>query len=286
MFLILGILIFMSLMTYVIPAGQFATNPDTGKLIGDEFSFLGYQTPVNPIQAFLLILQGLTSSGQVIGLLLAGGGFSGVVLATGAIDEVVDYAIYKLKDKGTSILIPIVFFIYCFVGGFQGGDQIIAMVPIGLAFARKLKLDPVVGLAVILMAFQVGGMSSPTAYAMLPQLTMGVELYSGFGVRVAMWALLSAIGMLTVLSYAKKVAKNPENSILDVSEWYDKTSAADDSAIKTATLSTQAVIILILFLLQPLVCLFLVNALGMGNECIPAVMIVAAIIIGLVKWGG
>lgn len=35
MFLILGILMVMSLLTYVIPAGQFAKDPDTGKLIGD-----------------------------------------------------------------------------------------------------------------------------------------------------------------------------------------------------------------------------------------------------------
>ena len=170
MFLVLGILIFMSLMTYIIPAGQFATDPETNKLLGDQFAFLPEQTPVNPWEAIMMILPGLTSSGQVIGLLLCGGGFSGVVLATGAIDRMVDFAIYKFKNQGLSILIPIVFLIYCFVGGFQGGDQIIAMVPIGLAFAKKLRLDPVVGLSVVLLAFHVGGLSSPTSYAMLPQL--------------------------------------------------------------------------------------------------------------------
>lgn len=44
MFLILGILMVMSLLTYVIPAGQFAKDPDTGKLIGDQFAFLDAQT--------------------------------------------------------------------------------------------------------------------------------------------------------------------------------------------------------------------------------------------------
>lgn len=122
MFLILGILMVMSLLTYVIPAGQFAKDPDTGKLIGDQFAFLDAQTPVNPQQALCLVLTGLQNSGLIIGMLLAAGGFSGVVLATKAIDDVVDWALWKLKDKGVDVLFPIVFFIYCFIGAFAGGD--------------------------------------------------------------------------------------------------------------------------------------------------------------------
>ena len=282
MFLVLGILIFMSLMTYIIPAGQFATDPETKKLLGDQFSFLPEQTPVNPWDAILMILPGLTASGQVIGLLLCGGGFSGVVLATGAIDHMVDYAIYKLKDKGINLLIPIVFFIYCFVGGFQGGDQIIAMVPIGLVFAKKLRLDPVVGLSVILLAFHVGGLSSPTSYAMLPQLMMGVELYSGFGVRVLMLVILSTTAMLMVLRYAKKVAKDPKNSVLDPDEWYAVLDTGNSAEVKEATITGRDVAVVVLFLLQPIVALILVTGLGMGTGATAATMILMAILIGFV----
>lgn len=282
MFLVLGVLVFMSLMTYLIPAGQFAVDPESKQLLGDQFSFLPEQTPVNPWEAILMILPGLTSSGQVIGLLLCGGGFSGVVLATGAIDHMVDYAIFKLKDKGINLLIPIVFFIYCFVGGFQGGDQIIAMVPIGLAFAKKLRLDPIVGLSVILLAFHVGGLSSPTAYAMLPQLMMGVELYSGFGVRVLMLLILSTAAMLMVLRYAKKVAKDPKNSILDPEEWYTGLDAGDSGEGKEATITYRDIAVVVLFLLQPIVALVLVTGLGMGTSATAATMIIMAILIGFV----
>ena len=30
-----------SLLTYVIPAGQFMTDPETGKILGDQFQYLG-----------------------------------------------------------------------------------------------------------------------------------------------------------------------------------------------------------------------------------------------------
>ena len=36
-----------SLLTYVIPAGQFMTDPETGKILGDQFQYLGAQTPVS-----------------------------------------------------------------------------------------------------------------------------------------------------------------------------------------------------------------------------------------------
>lgn len=66
----------------------------------------GLSDPVNPWRALTLILDGLTSSGMIIGLLLAAGGYTGVVLSTKAIDETVDYAIYKLQDKGINVLVP------------------------------------------------------------------------------------------------------------------------------------------------------------------------------------
>ena len=283
MFLILGILMVMSLLTYVIPAGQFAKDPDTGKLIGDQFSFLDEQTPVNPWQALCLVLTGLQNSGLIIGMLLAAGGFSGVVLATKSIDDVVDWALWKLKDKGVDVLFPIVFFIYCFIGAFAGGDQIIAMVPIGLEFAKKLKLDPVCGMSIVLLAYHIGGMSSPTTGAMLPQLTMGVPLYSGMGVRIIILVLLSVVALACVMRYVKKVAKDPKNSILDPSEWLAETAINGESAVKEVELDKRSVAAVILFLLQPIAGILVVSVFKMGNGALVATMILFAIVIGLVK---
>ena len=98
--LILSLLVLMSLMTYIIPAGQFGTDPETGAILSDQFHLLGYQTPVNPWRALTLILDGLTSSGMIIGLLLAAGGYTGVVLSTKAIDETVDLCHLQAPGQG------------------------------------------------------------------------------------------------------------------------------------------------------------------------------------------
>lgn len=280
--LILSLLLLMSLATYVVPAGQFAKDPETGKLISSQFRFLEAQTPVNPWNAMKLILTGLSNSGLVIGMLLAAGGYTGVVLSTKSIDETVDWAIYKLKDKGINVLVPIVFYIYCFIGAFAGGDHIIAMVPIGLMFAKKLKLDPIIGMSIIILAYFTGGLSSPTG-CMLPQLTMGVQLYSGFGVRFFLFLVLSTVSMLFVLRYAKKIAKDPSKSIIPLEEWYEENVVVDDSAVKEVTLSKTSALVVILFLLQPVVSLILVSGMGQGNGATVAVMIIWAFLIGKIK---
>lgn len=205
MVIVFCLIFFMSAMTYVIPAGQFATDPQTGQLIGSEFHFLGHQTPVSPWQAMLYIKNGIVNSGTIIATLFAAGGLTGVVLATKSIDNLVDYSIYRLQDKGLDVLIPLLTLVFLLFGTFSGGDYVIAMVPIGLMIARKLRVDPIVGFSVVIVAIVLGGTSSPTN-VMLAQMVMEVPLYSGFGMRLLLNIPVYGIVIFYIWSYAKKVA--------------------------------------------------------------------------------
>ena len=156
LFLMLGLILLMSLLTYIVPAGQFATDPETGALIGDEFHLLGHQTPVNIWQALNYILPGFMNSSYVISLLLISGGCVGIIMGTGAFDEMVNWALYKLQDKGVSVLVPIVFMVIAIHGGFGGGDSMIALVPLGVMMAKKLRLDPIMAVALTFFASFTG----------------------------------------------------------------------------------------------------------------------------------
>ena len=117
--IMMGLLLFACLLTYIIPAGEFAVD-ENGKILGDQFSYLGHQNPVAPWRMFMLILQGLGDSGLVIWTVLTSGAMTAVVMATGAIDELLNWAIYKLKDKSENILITIMFVLMVYLGGFGG----------------------------------------------------------------------------------------------------------------------------------------------------------------------
>ena len=63
--IMLGLLVVASILTCIVPAGQFATDAE-GNVLGDQFSYLGHQTPVNIWQMLMLIVDGFSGSAQVI----------------------------------------------------------------------------------------------------------------------------------------------------------------------------------------------------------------------------
>ena len=54
LWIMFGIILLSCIATYIIPAGEFATDA-AGKIIGTDFKFLGHQTPVSPWDALMLM---------------------------------------------------------------------------------------------------------------------------------------------------------------------------------------------------------------------------------------
>ena len=142
-----GIILLSCLATYLIPAGQFVTN-EAGEIIGTDFQYLGHQTPVSPWDALMLLKSGLTGAATIMFVVMSSGATINVVLETGAMDDLMNWAVYRLKDKGTNLLIILMMVLMAYLGGFGGTDALIAVVPIGILFSKKLKLDPICALGV------------------------------------------------------------------------------------------------------------------------------------------
>ena len=151
-----GLLFISSAMTYIIPAGQFGVNPETGKIMGDSFQYLGHQTPVSPVKVMLLIIDGMVNSSLVGYSVMISGAMVAIVMGTGAFDEFMNWAIYKLKDSNENIIVIVMFALMVYLGAFGGSDALIAIVPIGVMFAKKLKLDPICAIGVSTFATLLG----------------------------------------------------------------------------------------------------------------------------------
>lgn len=279
LFLMIGLILFMSAMTYIIPAGEYATNPETGALIGDQFNYLGAQTPISPWDAFMLILPGLQNSSLVISMLLIGGGTTGIVLETGALDEMISWAIYKLKDQGTNVLVPLMCIIIGLLGAFGGGDQLVAIVPIGVMFAKKLKLDPIIAAAVTFMASMVGFATGPTKL-MIPQIMLDIPVYSGFGMRFAIMSLAIIICAIYTLWYAKRIQKDPSKSYMGNTDWLNNVDVEDD--LEEVKFNWKAALVTLIFFGQYVIIVSLMLGPKLGNAVMPAVQIIAALLCGLI----
>ena len=250
--IMIGLLLFACLLTYIVPAGEFAVD-ENGKILGDQFQYLGHQTPVAPWRMFMLILQGLSDSGTVIWTVLTSGAMTAVVMATGAIDELLNWAIYKLKDKSENILITIMFVLMVYLGGFGGTDALIAVVPIGVIFTKKLKLDPICAIGVSSYATLLGFGTGPTKQ-FITQLMKGVPVYGAFFTMFISMNFYLLLGLFLLLRYVKKIRKDPTKSLMWSEGWNPANmvvTAEEEAKLSQGTkLSGRTVAILILFLGQ------------------------------------
>lgn len=284
LWIMFGIILLSCLATYLIPAGQFLTN-EAGEIVGTDFEYLGHQTPVSPWDALMLMKTGLNGAATIMFVVMVSGATINVVLETGAMDDLMNWAVYKLKDKGSSLLIALMMILMAYLGGFGGTDALIAVVPIGILFSKKLKLDPIVALGVTTFAALVGFGTGPAQQA-TTQMLMGVIPYSAFFTRLVIMNFFLAVAIFMVLAYVKKIRKNPEASLMYSEGWRPDAvleDADESSVLKKVEMSWRKFAVIIIFLLQYLV-IALYSLLG-GSETFDfmiAVMIVTMILVGIV----
>lgn len=253
--IMMGLLLITSLLTYVIPAGQFMTDPETKKILGDQFQFLGHQTPVSPFKMMFMLLDGLTSSSLIGYSVMVSGAMVAIVMGTGAFDDFLNWAIYKLKDKDDSILVIVMFFLMVYLGAFGGSDALIAVVPIGVMFAKKLKLDPICAIGVSTYATLIGFGTGPTKQT-VTQLMMNVRIYGTFFTMFISMNVFMLVGMWFLLSYVKKIRKDPANSMMYAEGWRPEAvdvSAEEGGLVKEVKLGWRTIAVLLVYISQYLI---------------------------------
>ena len=261
-----GIILLACLATYVIPAGQFATN-EAGEIMGTEFHYLGYQTPVSPWDALMSMKTGLTSAATIMFVVMISGATINVVLDTGVMDDMMNWSVAKLKDKGPNLLVIMMMVLMAYLGGFGGTDALIAVVPIGILFAKKL--------------------TGPAQQA-TTQMLMGVIPYSAFFTRLIIMNFFLAVAIVMVLRYVKKIRKDPTKSLMYSEGWRpDAAVSADEESglIKEVKMTWRKILVLVIFIAQYLI-IALFPLLGGDSDLtfdfMIAVMLITMVLVGII----
>ena len=281
-----GIILLACLATYVIPAGRFATN-EAGEILGTEFHYLGYQTPVSPWDALMSMKTGLTSAATIMFVVMISGATINVVLDTGVMDDMMNWSVARLKDKGPNLLVIMMMVLMAYLGGFGGTDALIAVVPIGILFAKKLRLDPICALGVTTFAALVGFGTGPAQQA-TTQMLMGVIPYSAFFTRLIIMNFFLAVAIVMVLRYVKKIRKDPAKSLMYSEGWGpDAAVSADEEngLIKEVKMTWRKILVLIIFIAQYLI-IALFPLLGGDSDLtfdfMIAVMLITMVLVGII----
>ena len=216
---LLIIIAFMAVMTWIIPAGAFVdgvykSQPQNPQGIWDVL--------MAPIRAMLgttpeegSLIKGTSAAIDVAFFILMVGGFLGVVNETGMLDTGI--ASIVKKYKGREKMLILVLMPLCALGGttYGMGEETMAFYPLLVPVMMAVGFDSLTGVAIILLGSQIGCLAStlnPFATGIASS-TAGVGLGEGIILRLIFWVVLTGLSTWFVYKYADKIQKDPTKSL-------------------------------------------------------------------------
>lgn len=210
--IILSIIIFSSILTWIVPAGSFDRIENSlGLKVVDPDSFKTIEA--NPISIFSIpkyIIDGFMKSADLFFLILFSGCAFDVITSCGTLQAAVGKIAKKFAKK-ESVFIPILTLIFALICTTQGVNMFIAFAPITVMIARTMGFDSIVGAAIILLGGAVGFSTGTlnTSTTIIGQKLADLPLYSGIEYRALCFVVFLIVTDIYLVKYAKKVRKNP-----------------------------------------------------------------------------
>ncbi|MBO1237880.1 YfcC family protein [Staphylococcus nepalensis] len=231
--LLLFIIVVASLLTYIIPAGEYAREKKDGQTLVVSGSYQEVsQQGVSFFDIFRAIPEGLISGGKIVFYIFLVGGAFGIVHKTGAFENGVNKAMNVLGSY-KALMIPLTMTIFSILGFSIGlAEETIIFVPIGIIIARTLGYDAMTGAAMVILGASsgfIGGMLNPFTVG-VAQSVAELTLFSGWGLRSVIYVFILLAAVTTVMLYARKVKHDSSKSIVYELE---QTESQSGKAIET-----------------------------------------------------
>ena len=217
--LLFGMIVLAYALTWILPQGEFEklTN-DHGReqVVPGTYKVLEEPEPLSPLKIFTVIPYGFEKVAEIIFFIFIVGGAFGVLRATGAIDASIGVLLPVLGRRS-----------WLFVAGgmllFAVGSSTIGMaeeyipfVPVLLVLAIGLGFDAITAIGVLCIGYGIGyGTAALNPFTVLiAQDVAGVTPTSGWGFRVVLTAIFSAVGFHHIWSYARRIQADPSQSLV------------------------------------------------------------------------
>jgi uncharacterized ion transporter superfamily protein YfcC len=214
------LMVFAGILTLVIPAGRYATFSQDGREIIDPTSFEFRDSPEYPIWRWFTapveVLgseHGLSIIVIILFILIVGGSFA-VLDYSGILRGGLAVIVSRFGERKYPLLLLISFF-FMALGAFFGiFEEIIPLVPLALALSYFLGWDTLVGLAMSVLATNIGfsaAITNPFTIGVAQQIA-GLPLFSGAAFRILIFITFYLIFAIFIVRYAQKVERSPTSS--------------------------------------------------------------------------
>jgi uncharacterized ion transporter superfamily protein YfcC len=238
-FVLLTAVIFVcSLLTYVVPSGEYQREqreidgsprtvvvPGTytqeakhfslpGLLAGEQVE--GRATPVGVLQFLTAIPRGMAESADIIFLIFILGGVFGVLQATGALTAGVHALLDRFGTSGPGVTIALMLVLAAGASTLGMGEEFIPLVPVFLLVSKELGYDRIFGVALVLLAYNVG-FAAATTNPFTVNVAQGIAelpLNSGMTLRLVFFVVCMAVTLRYVLRYGARVRRDRAASLM------------------------------------------------------------------------
>jgi len=277
-----GILAFVALLTYVLPAGEFVRELIDGRqrVVPGSYGLVG-EHPVSLLELFRALPEGFAKATPVIYVILASGIMFGIIETTGAIENGVGSLVARVGDGSRTGIIIGITFLYGLLGVVVGYENNIAMVPIAAVLALALGGDLLLAAGLSVGAITVGfGVSPFNPYTVgIGHQIAELPIYSGWAVRAVLCTL--ALGLLAWwnVRYYRRVKQDAAQSL---AAGLDVTGFTLSKPLTDYRLSTRDTAVLLVFLAGLGVMLYGVFTHHWFLNEISAVFLMTAIVAGIV----
>ncbi len=237
------VILFCSLLTYWLPSGAYQREkkqfgsltrtvviPGTYRTLPKHYSVKaillgerveGKASPVSLIQLLSAIPRGMESAADIIFFIFVIGGVFGILQRSGTIIAILHKLLDRFKHSGKFLTIVIMTVIAIGGSTLGMGEEFIPLVPIFLIVSKELGYDRIYGLALVIVAAEVG-FAAATTNPFTVSIAQGIaelELGSGWELRVVFFAACLTITLIYMLRYGAKVKGNPAASIMPEDEF-------------------------------------------------------------------
>ncbi|MFD9409991.1 YfcC family protein [Streptomyces sp. NPDC059989] len=223
------------LLAFLVPAGRYDRNESGSPVSGtyhrvhDTQSFTErlndlFLSPVNGLYGIQDAKTGevgpsfagdLYGSAGVFLFVLAIGAFITVVFATGALDRGIARLAHRLRDRG-ALLIAAVMLVFSVLGTVEGfAEETLGFYGLLVPMMLALGYDRLVAVGASILGAGIGVLCStvnPFATGVASS-AADISLGDGIVLRFVMWAVLTAVTILYVVRYARRVQKDPAKSL-------------------------------------------------------------------------
>lgn len=233
-----AIILFSSILTYIIPSGQFDRTTRVvdnvvqimvvpgsfkelpkhfsvkGVILGDEV--IGKSTPKSLLGLFTSIPKGLNSAAGLIFFVFIIGAVLTLIQQTGTINVFINMLLHKFGNS--PMLLSFILFIFiASAGTFMGmGAEFIPLIPIFLMISKRLGYDRLFGLGLLTIGTTVGWSTAITNpfTVQIAQRIAELPIGSGMGLRVIFFVVCVILGFSFLVIYGNKVKKDRSRSVM------------------------------------------------------------------------